>query len=169
MDPTTFDALARAFSAVSNRREVLRLAAAPLAGVLAVGAGETVAERPLDRLRQRARRHQQRQGNNGNKNNRKDNGKSKAKSRTQDCPNGQIQCWTQSNDGCKQLLVGQLGTVGRCGKPFGCCPCDHPDYGYWENLCNQTFPGGCAGCRDCTGRCMAIDTGAFTCPGFPTC
>ena len=82
--------------------------------------------------------------------------------RLQDCPNAKIECYTEGEDGCQQLHVGDLGPVGNCWSFLGgCCPCGHPDTAYWSDLCTQTFPEACGECRDCTGRCIALQADVF--------
>jgi hypothetical protein len=57
MDPVRFDSLVKALSTPGTRRRVVRLIAAfPLAGLL--GAEETAAKRPVDRVLDRAERKQ---------------------------------------------------------------------------------------------------------------
>ena len=180
MDPASFDALTRAFHTAGSRRLLLRrlVVSLPLGGVLAVTGEARAAERPLDRVqgrtprRNRQQRNTRRSNNKNNNNNQntKDQNNGPGHPRTQDCPDSKIQCYTVDSDGCRQLFVGEFPSVGQCWSiESGCCPCDHPDYAYWENLCNQTFPDGCAACRDCTGKCMAIDNVDFACAGFTSC
>jgi hypothetical protein len=91
--------------------------------------------------------------------------------RVQNCPDSTIDCYTVDDDGCRQLFVDTLGTFGNCWSFLGgCCPCDHPDYGYWESQCNLLFPQGCRQCRECTGQCLALQGDIFpTCNVFPRC
>jgi uncharacterized protein YjbI with pentapeptide repeats len=79
----------------------------------------------------------------------------------EDCPDATIYCARTQyphGEGLCTEVVGDVGTVGRCYSVLnGCCPCEHPDEAYWDNLCNQTFPA-------CDGDlCVAEDQGWLPC------
>jgi hypothetical protein len=156
MDPTAFDALVRSFGAVGSRRGLMvRLAALPLVSVLATRETVTAAERPLDRVQRRTSQRHRKQRNNrrNNKNTNKTQNSGPDTGGPQDCPNSTIDCYVKSDDGLCEQFMGSFGPQGHCG--FGpCCPCDHPDLGYWNARCNQTFPA-------CNGKCAAVDGGGL--------
>jgi hypothetical protein len=158
MDPTTFDALTRAFYTAGSRRWLLRLGCAFLpAGLLTERLEETSEAGRAHRRRVRNRRQS---GN--NKANRTGQRKNQDQPRTQDCPDKPITCYLKDPEtgGCFQL-VHSFGPVGHCGN-FFCCPCDSSDQAYWNNRCNQEVPA-------CNGnKCLAQDEPAnFGCFGCP--
>lgn len=67
-----------------------------------------------------------------------------------DCPNTTIDCFSVAAFGVCSTIVGTIGPVGTCYQHLLCCPCEHPERGYWNDLCNQTFPA-------CNGDCAAQD------------
>jgi hypothetical protein len=82
----------------------------------------------------------------------------------QDCPDATIACYTTGKDiPMCETLIHRFGPVGHCWRSVGeCCPCDHPDQAYWNDLCNQTFPD------QCQGACVTWDEvswwSCFECP-----
>jgi hypothetical protein len=149
MDSAHFDRLVADFVISGTRRRLLRLlTGVPLAGAVATH-GDEAATAP--RRKRRRLRNRRQSGND------KDNRKGKRKGQDQDqgvgrpldCPNATISCYIRNEQGACAQLVGSFGPVGHCGD-FICCPCDHPDQGYWVNLCNTTFPA-------CNGGCTAGD------------
>jgi hypothetical protein len=66
--------------------------------------------------------------------------------RVHDCPNVKIGCLAKNDLGNCATNVGDFPPVGTCwnAKTWRCCPCDHPDYDYWEGQCAQTFATACS-------------------------
>jgi hypothetical protein len=81
----------------------------------------------------------------------------------QDCADGPVDCYQPSAIGTCGAFMGSLGQFGHCWQIFtGCCPCDHPrEAKYWNEQCNQKFPG-------CNNKCIADDgiqyLACFACP-----
>jgi hypothetical protein len=168
MDPVAFDTLARAIAQAGTRRRLLGrlLVGVPLLGALAPGREEALAaERPLERLQRRTPQRNRQQRNNrrrntntnnnnnqntNNKNNNKDQNNGPGTGRPLNCPDGTISCNSDNGLGLCGPVVHTFPSVGHCGQGISCCPCDHPDYGYWVNLCNQTVP-------ECMGKCWVTD------------
>ena len=159
MDPTRFDALARAFAAEGTRRRLLTLLAAlPLGGVLALDADDTEAERPHDRVhrrtkqRKRKRRNQRRRKHHNNKKHKHKGGKGGVGS-PQDCsgiddllcPDGH--CCHNGPGSCCGSGCCPDGTYQCCGPgtgpASGCCPdtqifCCAPGTGGPAGCCQET-------------------------------
>jgi hypothetical protein len=113
MEASRFDRLTKSLSTGSTRRRfVWRIAAFPLAGNLAglLGAEETVAKRPVDRVLDRAeRKREKRRNRNDNDSNDKGNGKNKKA------------CTPVSPDETCQDRCGPV--KDNCGKTVDCGPC----------------------------------------------
>ncbi len=75
-----------------------------------------------------------------------------------DCPDATIACYTMGDEipMCMDFIH-RFPAVGHCWSTVDgtCCPCDHPDQSYWNDLCNQTFPD------VCKGKCITWDEGVF--------
>lgn len=71
-----------------------------------------------------------------------------------DCPNADIDCYMTDDQNVCLTLINGFPSVGHCGDGLACCPCGHPDVGYWNDQCNKTFP-------ECQGKCKAADGGGF--------
>lgn len=191
MDPTRFDALARALSQVRDRRQLVALVASlPLAGVLTgLTVDESGAEKPRDRIKRRKdanrrkRRNRKHQGkNHGNTR----NGGGKGGKRPGNCTPDGGAC-QQNSDCCGGNCFSQVcaSTANQCGGvncpagATGCCGgtcCTAP-----SNQCDATAqccapdcngkqcgPDGCGNAGTC-GTCPANEScnGAGQC--VPTC
>lgn len=65
--------------------------------------------------------------------------------RVHDCPDVKVGCLSKSDDGTCRDNVGDFPPVGTCWNrsTWRCCPCEHPDYDYWQGQCQQTFGEAC--------------------------
>jgi hypothetical protein len=122
MDASRFDQLTKSLSTGSTRRGFVRLIAAfPLAGSLAglLGAEESVAKRPVDRVLDRAKRKQEKRHhrNDNNSDNNDDNDNSKDEGNG----NNEKKCKPAS---LAETCQDRCGPVkDNCGKTVDCGPC----------------------------------------------
>jgi hypothetical protein len=181
MDGSQFDTLARAIAQSGSRRRLLArlIASLPVVGVLAVvGAGESAAERPIDRVQGRTpqrNRKQRNTRNNNNQNNKKNNrnnrntndgggarlGAGDACLTPADCASGACCQGT-----CCQPPATQCNLAGLC-----CAPnCAGRQCGL--DGCGGTGTcGSCPPCQTCSdsGQCQPVPNGTPCSDGNPLC